>query len=437
MKVCLVRSEFEEKINTVYPPFGLVTIASYFDAKHVLGWADLQAGHSCGYLCSYWDVVAYSAFTSQLATIQKTIQCAKNMGVKSKFVVGGPAVTSNPEYAQRLVPDADLFVAGDGECFAENVEALLDDGQKLTDFRQTPCQLEHKKLPRWDLIDYKRYVNTTGLAVETSRGCPMRCRMCTAHTIHGRQFRSRKPADVVEELKILQSKFGCSKYYFADDNATANPDRWHQLMREIADEKLNLCLTVPEGIQAHHLTRETLLAMKEAGLKEFTIGAESGCQRVLDEVVCKGGLTVDKIEEVVRTSKELGMKANCFFIIGFPGESLAEAKQTVVFADRLRHVGAYRCMVRNLIPMPGTEVFEEAKREGLFVVPVERLFDFEFVHKGNHLLKTASWKPDQIETLVAESKLKDDFHFLCSHPELFVQHPRASLRLLSKNFSAS
>jgi len=427
MNICLVRLKFDGEQKTVYPPMGLLTIAPYFSKEHKLFMADLQTdGDRVGFLGNGFDVVLFSAFTSQLSTVQKHIATAKEMGITSKFIVGGPGVTSNPEYAKALVPSADLLVAGDGEYFAEGLASFLAYGKDIIDFRQHPYLLECKKLPSWDLVNYQRFRDTVGFGVETSRGCCFNCVMCTAHMIHSKKWRPRKPEDVVWELKYLKDRYGCKKFYFADDNATVDPNRWFELMQKIAAKKLGLDLSVPEGIQAHHLDYDTLKAMKEAGLTRFTIGAESGNQRVLDEVINKGGLTVDKIEEVVRLAKSLGMKASCFFVIGFIGETLEEAKQTVDFAEKLRHYGAENCTVRNAIPMPGTRLFSIAKEMGCLAVPEEKLFDSNFVHTSQHLLKTSEWNPEDISRLVVTAKEQERRHIIQSN--IFV-HPRATLKL--------
>jgi radical SAM superfamily enzyme YgiQ (UPF0313 family) len=246
--------------------------------------------------------------------------------------------------------------------------------------------------------------------------------------IHGKQWRPRNPDDVVNELVTLKLNYGCTKFYFADDNATVDPNRWLELMQKIAAKNMGLSLSVPEGIQAHHLDVETLKVMKDAGLTHFTIGAESGNQRVLDEVINKGGLTVERIEEVVIMAKALGMKASCFFVIGFIGETLEEAKQTVDFAEHLRHIGAENCTVRNAIPMPGTRLFDIAKEKGYLTVPEEKLFDSQFVHTASHLMITPEWKPEEIDHLVKVAQAQERRHIIESN---IFRHPRATLRYIA------
>jgi anaerobic magnesium-protoporphyrin IX monomethyl ester cyclase len=428
LNICLVRSRFSTYKGTAFPPMGLLTIAPYFDKKHKIIFHDQQTMIGDGRIEDY-DVMAFSAFTDQLWFIEESIKSLRELGQRkqTKIIVGGPAVTSNPEYAKRMVPSADLFFAGDGEHFAKNIETIVKSTAKIIDYRNQPYSLENKKIPAWELTDYKVFRDSVGLGVETSRGCPFNCVMCTAHLIHGKQWIPRKPQDIVDELRTLKQRWNCSKFYFADDNATVDASRWFNLMQDINIAKLNLDLSVPEGIQAHNLDHETLVQMWFAGLRRFTIGAESGSQRVLDKVINKGGLTVEKIEEVVKQAVSLSMKPSCFFVIGFIGETLKEAQATVDFAEKLRHLGAENCTVRNAIPMPGTRLFDLAKKEGYLTVPEDKLFDFKFIHNSKHLLITPEWKPEDIDKLVSKAQQQEKKHIIRSN---IFKHPRATLNLL-------
>jgi radical SAM superfamily enzyme YgiQ (UPF0313 family) len=354
-----------------------------------------------------YDAVLYSSFTSQLCKVNKLIYEAKKLKVAKRYIVGGPGVTADPEFAASIVSEADVLFAGDGENLTQDI---IFDGDKIVDTRDSPFTFWNHKTAFWNLINYQKYTKTCGLAVESSRGCPFQCRMCTAHMIHGRQYRARKPETVVEEIQFLQQKYRCNKFYFTDDNITANPKRFRKLMEQLSYSVKDASFSVPEGIQAHNLDYYTLKLMKKAGLKRFTIGAESGVQRVLDDVIGKGGLTVDRVEQVIRDSKQLGLKPSCFFVVGFPGETLAEAEQTTMFAAKLRKLGAVSCIVRNFIPMPGTAMHRECVEKNYLTVPPEKLKDIDFTHSGKHLVETPDFKASQIEWLVSGAQSADKTH---------------------------
>lgn len=407
MKALLVQPRFSRRDVQPYPPFGLVTLAPYFDSEVQI--CDLNAGDQFEKSLRWNpDVVGFTAFTSQLTQVDSLARIVKQK-TDAKTMAGGPGVTVTPENAEKILSHIDLLVAGDGEYFAEHLDAVNWENRL---FRSPFFDFEDHKIPIWNKVDYKRYLRYPGLAVETSRGCPFNCIWCCAHLVTGKKWRPRKPIDIVEEIKFLHKKYRCKKFYFSDDNATVDPKRWVNLMQRIVDAQLGVKFHVPEGIQAHHLDRETLLLMKEAGFQMITIGAESGVQRVLDKVIDKGGLKVEQIENVVRTCTEIGLGVNCFFVIGAVGETYDEAKATVEFAQKLRKLGAYNCIVNNAKPIPGTRMFDIAKKKGYLTVPTEMLYRPNSILEDKHLLETPEWTPEQIEDLLRKARQQDARHTL-------------------------
>jgi magnesium-protoporphyrin IX monomethyl ester (oxidative) cyclase len=388
----------------------LVTLASYIDPSNDIQIVDYQAGQTLSDSNFTPDLVALTTFNSQLTETDKIAQEASKIWKNVKKVAGGAGVTSNSDYASQILPNVDTLVVGDGEDFMVNLESMSHRTDRIIHCPR--FDLGQHKRPLWNLIDYERYVKTVGLAVETSRGCPFNCIWCTAHLVTGKKWRPRIPESVVEELSELKERYNCCLFYFTDDNATVDPKRWERLMQLIIDARLNIEIQVPEGIQAHHLTYDALVLMKKAGFRMITIGAESGSQRVLDDVICKGGLKVEQIAYVVKTAREIGLEVNCFFVIGTVGETLDEAKETVEFAQKLRKLGAYSCMVRNAIPIQGTRMFKIAKEKGYLTVSEDKMSDLKFMHSNQHFLKTPEWNPEDIMTLVEIARKQDANHIL-------------------------
>jgi radical SAM superfamily enzyme YgiQ (UPF0313 family) len=435
-RILLVRPPFPNSTRCNYPPFGLLNIASRLGTSDVKI-LDMANGDKLENLQPMnYSVVAISAFSSQLKYCNDIAKYVANNNTKfndvdsgadpsfptmvdyhgghTNVIVGGPGVTSDIEYAKKLLPDCDVLFAGDGERFAEHIKQYYWPlgKQMVLDTRSDPFHWETEKIPAWYLIDYRRYARGVGLAVETSRGCPNGCSMCTAQMIHGKAYRARTPEDVLAEIKYLKRFYGAKKFYFTDDNATVLPKRWIELMRLIFQANLGISLHVPEGIQAHNLDLYTLTLMKEAGFKNIFIGVESGNQRVLTNVVGKGNLTLERVEQVVKDCRKINLLVSCFFVVGLVGETLDEAKDTAVFAQKLRDLGAYSCMVRNAIPIPGTELYTLAKSKGYLTVSDEQLADVDFIHSGKHLIKTPEWNPEDIEQIVRSAKAQDAAHIL-------------------------
>lgn len=418
MKALLVRPQFPTPDSKPYPPFSLLTLAPYIKGDVQL--CDLQANGDFERTLSVFnpDCVLFSAFSSQLT---ETNRLCSLLPENSVSIVGGSGVTSSVDYASRILSDADYIVAGDGEELMLKLSDLRK-AQKTTVIRTHRFNWVDYKIPKWDLVQNKKYP----YAIETSRGCPNNCFWCTAHTIHSRCWRPRNPYSIIQEIKFLNQAYGARHFYFTDDNATVDPARWRVLLEKIVDLRLKLRIDVPEGIEAKNLDYYTLSLMKKAGINFFYIGAESGCQRVLDKVIDKAGLRVDQVVQAVKDAVKLKMKVNCFFVIGAVGETLEEAELTVEFAQYLRELGAWSCSVRNAIPIHGTRMFEVAKANGYLTVPEDKLYDYQFIHQQRHFLRTPEWEPEQIEALVKKAAAQDAQHML-GHTRYLIRRGVAKL----------
>jgi radical SAM superfamily enzyme YgiQ (UPF0313 family) len=99
--------------------------------------------------------------------------------------------------------------------------------------------------------------------------------------------------------------------------------------------------------------------MKDTGAYAFTVGIESGSQRILDTM--KKGLTLELIEEKVNLINAVGLEPSGFFIIGYPGETVDDINATIRFAKRLK---LKRAHFSNFLPLPGTEATKRLVESG-------------------------------------------------------------------------
>jgi len=75
----------------------------------------------------------------------------------------------------------------------------------------------------------------------------------------------------------------------------------------------------------------------------------------------KKGLTVKKIKTQVKLVKKSGLAVNGFFILGYPGQTKKEIKETISLAKNL---GLTRAAFYNFLPLPGTEVYNNLISSG-------------------------------------------------------------------------
>jgi len=81
---------------------------------------------------------------------------------------------------------------------------------------------------------------------------------------------------------------------------------------------------MPNGAMVKTLAdKELLRLMKQSGCYEVILAFESGDQWVLDNIV-KKPIDLEAARGIVRSIQEVGIDTHAFFIIGFPGEKLAQ-----------------------------------------------------------------------------------------------------------------
>lgn len=338
-----------------------------------------------------FDYVGISIMTPMIKDARKIISIARKYSPSAKIVVGGPHPTAMPEETFRMI-DADAVVIGEGEeAFCEAINRggfegirgvwYKENGSIIKNEPREPIQdLDSIPFPPWHLFDLKKYFeywfqldsvsfNLKGMNLMTSRGCPYRCSYCqpTLALVFGKKVRRRSVENVIAELKELKEKYGINAFNFDDDTFNVDKEWVKDLCRRMIEEKLNLtwgCLT-----RANLVDRELFAAMKEAGLRKVFFGVESASQRVLDEVFQKG-ITIAQVKNAVEVLNSLGLKVQCFFMLGAPTETREEINTTIRFA---RGLDIDEATFSITTPLPGTNLFNTSQKD--ISIPVEE-FDY-------------------------------------------------------------
>lgn len=197
----------------------------------------------------------------------------------------------------------------------------------------------------------KRYRYTTLI---TSRGCPNNCVFCSVKVVWGRGWRARSPENVLEELEELKNKYKIDEIHFEDDNISLNKKRMNRLCDLIIEKGLDITWTTPNGIAVHTLDRDLVFKMKMSGCHQLNFGIESGNEYILNKVI-KKNLNLTRAREVIGWTKEAGIWAHGFFVIGFPGETKEMIHDTLDFAKTSGLDSAFFTIAT---PYPGTELFD-------------------------------------------------------------------------------
>jgi len=211
----------------------------------------------------------------------------------------------------------------------------------------------------WSLIDPQTYISVRDgkryISFVTSRGCSFKCQYCY-NSVTKSRWRSWSVDKIREEVgKIL--KFNISYISFMDDNLAVNI-KWLSEVCNILHENNVYWYG---DIRANVVTSENMDRFKNCTM--IFIGAESGSQRVLDDIEKR--IKVEDIYNAARVLNERGMTGTFSWIIGFPQETMDDVMATI---NAVRTVSKImpRAVQRLKIfsPYPGSNLYKMTLEKG-------------------------------------------------------------------------
>jgi radical SAM superfamily enzyme YgiQ (UPF0313 family) len=317
------------------------------------------------------DIVGVTASTLTFWPAVNVVKTAKRTLPNVLTILGGSHVTALPQQTLESVPEADIVVRGEGERTMLELADYAANGKvkKLGDIsgltyrhngeivntanREFIQNLDELPFPAYKHFPLENY-RVTGkmyLPIITSRGCPFECTFCLASKICGTKFRVRSPKKVLDELEWLRDTHHADVVAFYDDSFTFDRKRAQAICAEMKKRKFNLpwdCRTRVDLID-----KEILSKLLQANCLLIHFGVESGSQKMLDAM--KKHTTVEKNAWAIKLAKEVGISVAISVVVGYPGETEKELKQTFDFIKQTSPDFVYVCQA---IPYPGTELLD-------------------------------------------------------------------------------
>jgi radical SAM superfamily enzyme YgiQ (UPF0313 family) len=337
------------------------------------------------------DLVGITAFTIQANYVEKIAGIIKMVKPASLTVFGGVHASALPERSLYEMPSVDIVVKGEGEVTLLEICARYSDlgdnfsarevysvyknvlGVAIRDVdgkrsilnppRPLIKNLDKLPFPARDKLDQRRYeplfVNYMHLpttAIITSRGCPFQCEFCSK-AVFQCNLRLRSPSNVVEEMQYCEKHYGVKDFRFVDDAFTINHKWLVAFCKLLLERKLNYTWNALSRVS--DVSKPLLKLMKRAGCYHLKYGVESGSQKILTSI--KKNTTLAQARHAIAITNNVGIESLAYFIINFPGESLASMWNTIRFARRLNSTYA---MFQHLTPIPGSAIYDQSKRDG-------------------------------------------------------------------------
>jgi radical SAM superfamily enzyme YgiQ (UPF0313 family) len=322
------------------------------------------------------QIVGFQIFSYDFDSVVRSIEILKQVSPETIVLIGGAHVSATSDTVLDEISGADFGFAGEGEIGLpmlarrilgneevplENIPGLIwRNGSSIrANSRAGTEDLDRLGFQAWDLTPPASYDGSPQggfykkfpiAPILTTRGCPYLCTFCGSGVNMGHNLRNRSMGHVMDEMVMLYNDYGVREFHIIDDMFNFYKNRVIEFCQGIKDRNLDISYTFPNGLRLNQLDRETLQMMKDTGAYAFTVGIESGSQRILNTM--KKGLTLELIEEKVNLINAVGLEPSGFFIIGYPGETVDDINATIQFAKRLK---LKRAHFSNFLPLPGTE----------------------------------------------------------------------------------
>ncbi len=341
------------------------------------------------------DIIGMTSFTFQLADLVAFADLTRAYLPDTTIIVGGPHVTAEPLSTLENHKNIDYVVIGEGENIMTSFISCFNNDEPIDEIAGLAYRKEGKivvnsnpqlvedldSLPYadWDSLPMDKYWDSLtvnkkyGMLIAT-RGCPYSCTFCAANVTQGYAIRKRSPKHFVGELKLLNEKFGIEEFNICD--STFNYDNAY--VTDVCNEIQRLKLKVKWrcSVRADRLDRDTIRIMKKSGCVGVLMGIESADPTVLG--LMKKGETIDKIKDGLRLLKEEKMPLpDASFVLGLPGDTPASIDMTIQLAKEISKDPKNLVGFTLASPFPGTELYEQAKKEGLSVKDWTKLDSFQ------------------------------------------------------------
>jgi len=338
-----------------FPPLGLLTVAAMIPDRFAVTLIDMNVEKLRDKAIQDSDLIFISAMIVQKESMEQVVSRCRSFG--KTIVAGGPFVTS----AATPTEGVDHFILGEAEAILPLFLVDWENGrpQKVYSSVERP-DITKTPIPRFDLIDFKKYYSTT---LQFSRGCPFRCEFCDIIELFGRTPRVKSPEQFVSELEVLYRLGYRRSIFIVDDNFIGNIVQVKNLVRRLIEWQQERGFPFSFFTEASvNLAddEELLQMMDQAGFTMVFLGIETPVEETL-LMTQKAQNTKKDLLESIRTIQSAGIEVSAGFILGFDNDPDDIFDRQIAF---IGDSGIPMAMVGLLTALPKTQLYKRLETEG-------------------------------------------------------------------------
>ncbi|HRY86171.1 MAG TPA: radical SAM protein, partial [Candidatus Omnitrophota bacterium] len=329
------------------------------------------------------NVVLFSTLTAT-GDFEWSLEVAKQLKRNNPSILtifGNLHPTLFPE--ETMAHDAvDILCRGEGEFPVLELSDRLRRGKNYSDIAglwvRSPAgiaknpsavfieDLDVLPFPDRDLYQkYGFFDNSDSIDVIAGRGCPFHCSFCMNSTLQelfrgkGRFVRKVSPLYMIQELEEVKRKFRPKSIKFSDDLFSAHKG-WLKEFSQMYKKRIGLPFLC--SVTADTVDDETISWLADAGAYMISMGVETGNEGMRYGLLNKK-VADAKFEEAARRIHQHGVKVLTTNIIGFPGETLDNAFETISFNQKIKTDVVYFSVFQ---PYPQLPLTKKMEASGVF-----------------------------------------------------------------------
>jgi len=277
------------------------------------------------------------------------------------FVLKGDAEETIVELLDAIENDKDLTAINGLLWKNSGDDVIINDGLPITDVFGDYIVPDHDLFMKYDQLKEKRTKPFIW-----SRGCPYPCTYCGTATLNDiyrkeqnkKHFRYGDVQEIIKEIKYVKDKYGLEWVHFHDATLNANRKQVERFLLEYSQNDMPpfICNIRSEGI-----TEDLVRLFKKAKCDRVTIGVQSGSESIRTSLSGRRTQSDENILNTVKLFKKYGIRVHIDLILGWPGENIKDAMDTLALAKK---IDADKISGDLMIYYPDGEITRYAYTEG-------------------------------------------------------------------------
>ena len=221
-------------------------------------------------------------------------------------------------------------------------------------------------------------------------GCKFACPYCPIPAYNQRQYRTKSPERIADEMRRIGAEFGHRYFFGTDDNFFNDHDRALEIAETLArtqadGSRLGSRVRWGTEVTVHDTLKmkEHLPLMRRAGCSALWLGVED-----LTATLVKKGQSVSFTTEAFRSLRDAGI-CPMPMMMHHDAQPLYSRKSAYGLLNQvqiLRRAGAVSLQVLMLVPAPGSKLYHETFTSGQVFDRVGGRRVDPYMHDGNYVI---------------------------------------------------